>query len=246
MMITAFLVLGVLAGHNSPDRAVGCDQCGVRYSAVQATIVRLQTSPKAHDREDAAENLGKVKWTCHPEVVHALAASLLCDPKDDVREEAAESLRKMGACDPEAHLALRKAAASDRDLGVRKKSRRALASLPNRCVAGCAVCGPSPVTPTKRILADGSYIVPGSERIVDPGTPAVLEPIESTPVDRRPSIVPDELPPPPPTPVPSTRAQRIAPPVPAEPAPIIRRSSEKPVIRTAPSDDLPPLEPPSR
>ena len=248
-------IIGMLALVVAQSPVVGspvCGSCGVRWVAIDSNIARLKGSHRPHEREDAAEVLGRVKWMCHPEVVHALADALRFDPKDDVREEAAESLERMGACDPEAHLALRKAALSDRDGGVRKKSRKALASLPSRCLADCMVCGPTPVTPTKRLLTDGSYIVPGSERIVE-STPGLLEPVQPSPVPiptRRPSAVldPEDTPPPPPTPVvvPPPAVQSNRNPAPLPPAAsdaAVRRSSAKPVAPPVPSS-VPPLEGP--
>ena len=119
-----------------------CESCGVRLAAIGSTIDRLKASPRPHVRADAAADLARVRWTCHPEVVLALSDALLFDRKDDVREQAAESLARLGACDPVAHLSLRRAAMTDRDGEVRQEARKALASLPARCVADCPLCGP--------------------------------------------------------------------------------------------------------
>jgi hypothetical protein len=220
-----------------------CESCGVRFVAIGATIEQLKSSPRPHVREDAAEALARVRWTCHPEVVHALSDALMFDPKDDVREQAAESLAKMGACDPSAHQALRRAAMADRDGGVRREARKALASLPARFDIDCPLCNPVP-TVSKRPLPTGEVIVPGSVRIIESdrtNTPESYGPALTTP--------PEDVPPPPPTPVPSpSQTSRIVPPATPSNRPRpdveVRRSSAKPVL--PPPTELPPLEGPAR
>ena len=240
--LTAMLLLTQI-GFGSPvgGRAVVvspvCESCGGRFVAIGATIERLKSSPRPHVREDAAEALARVRWTCHPEVVHALSDALMFDPKDDVREEAAESLAKMGACDLSAHQALRRAAMADRDGGVRHEAKKALASLPARFEIDCPLCGPVP-TVSKRPLPSGEMIVPGSVTIIESdrtNTPDSNEPALTTPLE--------DVPPPPPTPVPSpSRTSRVIPPATPSGKPHldveIRRSIAKPV--------LPPLEGPAR
>ena len=130
-------------GHDAP-RPGCCDVCGIRRAAVLTEITRLQTCPNWRKRDDAAHALRKVNWHCHPEVVDALAYSLLRDCEEEVREEAAETLAKLAPCTPVAHQALMQAADCDPDHATRKWARRALKAMAGRCEAPCQVCGPTP------------------------------------------------------------------------------------------------------
>ena len=142
VIVLAQAFLG-MHGHDAP-RPGCCDVCGVRQAAVLAEITRLQTCPNWRKRDDAAHALRKVDWHCHPEVVDALAYSLLRDCEEEVREEAAETLAKLAPCTPVAHQALTQAADCDPDHATRKWARRALKAMAGRCEAPCQVCGPTP------------------------------------------------------------------------------------------------------
>src|SRR4051794_34995049 len=98
-----------LHGHHDSGRAI-CDSCGVQESVALATITRLQTSPRWRERHNAAHALRRYDWRCHPDVVGALAFSMLNDTCEEVREEAAQSLTRMAPCLPVAHAALDRAA----------------------------------------------------------------------------------------------------------------------------------------
>jgi hypothetical protein len=229
----AVLISVVLAGQiDDRPLAAACEACGVRYSSIENTIHRLRTARKTDDREDAARALGRVRWQCHPEVVIALCNSLLGDPKDDVREEAAEALERLRAPLAEAHAALRRAAMTDSDSGVRKKSRRALQALPR-----------------ETIVTTREYVVPGSVRVLKSVPPEQLNPVEPSlresvrPVPSE-IIPPEDVPPPPPTPatVPPARSSRTTPPGDGA----IRRSSAKPVVSPPALEGIAPLEGPKR
>jgi hypothetical protein len=253
-----------------PSVVVRCDECGVRLSVVATTIDRLRTSRRDGDREDAARALRSVKWTCHPEVVHALSESLMRDPDGGVRRESAESLTRLAPCDPEATASLRSAAIGDRNLFVRLQAKKALRVMVDRCIADCDACEPVPIAgpagvavrvpipgPARRFVPTTEVVGPGVHVLVNPKPPVILKrlPIVSTPIpsfeppepslDRTPR--PDELPPPVPTPAPTPGPSTpIRPPLPPENGtrvPNERRASAKPVI---PHSDLPPLEGPRR
>ena len=142
VVVLAQAFLG-MHGHDAP-RPGCCDVCGIRRAAVLTEITRLQTCPNWRKRDDAAHALRKVDWHCHPEVVDALAYSLLRDCEEEVREEAAETLAKLAPCTPVAHQALKQAADCDPDHATRKWARRALKAMAGRCEAPCQVCGPTP------------------------------------------------------------------------------------------------------
>jgi hypothetical protein len=169
---------------------------------VTRRIVALQKSPRWRDRDRAAQELRHVDWRAHPEVVGALAFSLLNDPEEEVREEAAESLARMRPCLPEAREALR-IAATDRDLMTRKWARRGLAALPAACRVPCPVVvepADAPPPPPPR-----PYRAPG----VEPPTEVIPDgPIEST-VPPPPADELEPLPPPNPN-----AARRATPPAP--------------------------------
>jgi hypothetical protein len=245
---------------------VRCDECGVRPAVVAATIERLRTSRRDGDREDAARALRNVRWTCHPEVVHALSESLLRDRDGGVRRESAESLTRLAPCDPEASVALRSAATGDRNLFVRAQAKKALRAMADRGVADCDECGPIPPTgpagvavrvpipgPARRFVPTTEVVGPGVHIVVNPKPPIIIRraPIVSTPIvsaeaaelplDRTPQA--DVKPPPAPTPGPSRPIPPPLPPETVKPLPSERRESAKPVI---PPSDLPPLEGPKR
>jgi hypothetical protein len=253
-----------------PPVVVRCGDCGVRLSVVATTIDRLRTSRRDGDREDAARALRNVKWTCHPEVVHALSDSLLHDPDGGVRRESAESLTKLAPCDPEARIALRSAASGDRNLFVRHQAKKALRTMADRCDSDCNACGPVPPPgqagiavrvpipgPARRFVPTTEVVGPGLHVVVNPSPPVFVRrgPIVSTPsrsaeatepsLDRTPRL--EELPPPVPTPAqspgPSIPIRSSLPPETGTRVPNDRRASAKPVI---PPSDLPPLEGPRR
>jgi hypothetical protein len=192
-----------VGGHGHHDaRAGACDSCGARNGVVLATIAKLQTSPRWRERDDAANDLRDFDWHCHPEVVGALAYTLLNDPEEEVREEAAESLAKMAPCLPVAHAALSRAAECDRDHATRHWARKGLKALRGRCEGTCRVCGPAD---------DGEFLTPGPivDETIMPGLPVVpgktlmgpqvdsgLETITPLPpLDRPGRISPNPLPP---------------------------------------------------
>jgi hypothetical protein len=227
------LILGqaALGGHGHHDaRAGACDSCGARNGVVLATLAKLQTSPRWRERDDAANDLRDFDWHCHPEVVEALAFTLLNDPEEEVREEAAESLAKMAPCLPVAHAALSRAAECDRDHATRHWARKGLKAIRGRCEGACQVCGPD---------AGGEFLAPGpivGETIL-PGLPIVpgktlMEPqVDSRVESIRPLPPPDE-------------PGRISP----EPLPPLDAPGEPaPIPPTNPSDETLeplPLEPP--
>ncbi len=179
-------------GHDAP-RPGCCDVCGVRQAAIITQITRMQTCPNWRKRDNAAHALRKVDWHCHPEVVDALAYSLLRDPEEEVREEVAETLAKLAPCTPVAQQALRQAAECDPDHATRKWARRALKAMSGRCEAPCQVCGPTPggfaVSPRVGVpqdfpepeLAPGEILVPQSGGDVLPAPP--MDPIAVPPAD---------------------------------------------------------------
>jgi hypothetical protein len=216
-MISANLGLALILGlaatglddHKNP-RPGRCDDCGVETGSVLRRIQVLQGSPREEAREDAAEDLRKLDWRCHPGAVLALSEALIRDPSHDVREEAAESLGRMAPCVPAAHEALSRAAAVDPDRGVRKEARKALGSMGRGCMAACRACGPASagsVFPAPPIIPDDwmPFLAPGKgptqARLTipdqDPGPR--LEPLPPALPDL---TSPIETVPPPPTPVP--------------------------------------------
>jgi hypothetical protein len=130
--------------------------------------------------------LRRYDWSCHPEIVLALAAALQTDCQEEVREEAAETLAKLDPppCVPEVHAALARAARCDPDHATRKWARRALARVDDGCRSECSFCEPDspgyvverPVFPSGvfPLPRNGAYIVPGS-RIQVPVSPPLIE-----------------------------------------------------------------------
>jgi len=160
--------------------------------AIINQITLMQTCPNWRKRDDAAHALRKVDWHCHPEVVDALAYTLLRDPEEEVREEAAETLAKLVPCTPVAHQALRQSAECDPDHATRKWARKALKAIAGRCEAPCNICGPTPggfavapqVVPREfpePQLAPGEILVPQSGSDVLPSPP--LDSIVVPPAD---------------------------------------------------------------
>lgn len=134
-------------GHHARPVSACCDVCGVESAKVFSAIRTLQAHPRWRTRDDAAHDLRKFDWRCHPEILAALSHALLTDCEEEVREEAAEALAKIEPppCSPEVHAALDRAALCDPDHATRKQARKALARLGRRCVAPCSVCGPEVV-----------------------------------------------------------------------------------------------------
>ena len=184
------LALTGLGGHGSHKAREGaCDTCGVETRAMIAEIQCLQSSPRGRKREEAAKDLRKVDWHCHPEVVSALATALLTDGKDNVREEAAESLGKMAASTPEAHQALTTASAGDPDRGVRHEARKALKRLKSRCDGTCVVCGPAPGGIAPTAPPDRAIVVPDDQPPAQLVLPPNLGPPELLPAEPVPPLV---------------------------------------------------------
>ncbi|MCA1686119.1 MAG: HEAT repeat domain-containing protein, partial [Planctomycetia bacterium] len=145
----------------------------------------LQTSSRPETREDAAHDLREVDWRCHPEVLGALAYSLLHDGDEEVREEAAESLTKMRACVPVVHAALSQAATLDPDGPTRREARRGLRNFVRHCDGACKLCGTT-VTATR-------VVVPG------PSVPRPLDDLPASPPLPPPPPLDSSVTPPPPT-----------------------------------------------
>jgi hypothetical protein len=244
--------------------AVLCGECGVKVAAVAALMDELRTAPRGCDREDAARALRQIAWKCHPEVVIGLSDSLLHDPDGCVRREAAESLTKLGACQAESHLALQRAATSDRNLFVRAQAKRGLKLLSRRCEGDCQVCetgtsiarGSALPVIVQRSLPTTQINVPGVHIVVTPGRafglelgrrrPArelVLTP-QADPGPRELAPIPEEVPPFSPRPTAPQPPQPGAS-VPAPSQPVERRSSQKPAP-APPATELPPLIGPSQ
>jgi hypothetical protein len=189
--------------------AVGCcDACGIETARVDGLILRLKTSPRWQDRDNAAHALRKVKAVCHPEAVAALSFAMLKDCHEEVREEAAETLADLAPCDPFAHEAVSIAATRDPDHATRKQARKALARMSNRCETACQVCddGPSfaggPPIRIDPIVVDpiriDPIIIDGSSRI-DPTQPGDMNETDTYPADvpANPELSPiEEVPPP--------------------------------------------------
>ena len=166
MIATSWGVVWVLAqtvcgphGHRLAETG-SCDACGVETAAVTGEILRMQHSPNWRARDNAAHALRRLDWRCHPEVVAALAFTLLHDPEDEVRAEAAQSLTRMAPCLPVAHEALNRAAARDPSLHARLQARRGLRVLGNRCAGTCQACRPEALVPVIPGTGPGPVEVP--------------------------------------------------------------------------------------
>jgi hypothetical protein len=179
------------SGHHK-SAACCCDVCGVEKAEIHSLIANLQRCPRWRQRHNAAHDLRKYDWECHPEIINALTTALLVDCDDDVREEAAQSLRKLAACTPTAHAALDRAAHCDPDWGTRFWARRALAVIKRNCDGACAVCRTGPGV----VVVPGSLrepflspaLVPTKVRILpaQPGA-ALLQPLDPPPVTTSPA-----------------------------------------------------------
>ncbi|HMB06233.1 MAG TPA: hypothetical protein VKP69_21175, partial [Isosphaeraceae bacterium] len=160
--VVLILAQSVFGGHgHEPSGPARCDVCGAEAAAVRAQILRMQTSPKWRARDDAAHALRKFDWRCHPEVVEALAYTLLHDCEEEVREEAAQSLTKMVPCLAVAHEALNRAADDDADHSTRCWARKGLRALGGRCEGTCKVCGPDLVGPVTPLPAGHASVISG-------------------------------------------------------------------------------------
>jgi hypothetical protein len=206
--VVLILAQSVCGGHgHEPSGPACCDVCGIETAAVTEQIIRMQKSPNWRARDNAAHALRKFDWRCHPEVVEALAYTLLHDDEEEVREETAQSLTKMAPCLAVAHEALNRAANCDPDHSTRRWARKGLRALEGRCERTCKVCGPEvvgPVTPLparRESVISGPTIVPGEVAKPAPVfTPTPAPPPEATsgPPSGLPSLVaPGETPMPP-------------------------------------------------
>jgi hypothetical protein len=191
--IVAQAMLGWGGGHDPvPDSS---EARVVENAAILAQVARLQTSPRRRDRDHAAHALRKVDWRCHPEVVGALAYSLLHDPEEEVREEAAQSLTRMAPCLAVAHEALSRAADADPDHSTRHWARKGLKALGRRCEGLCKVCGQTVVGPGAPIPGGPAIPVPASlPAPVEAVIPPIIDPADVPPSD--PPAPPPDRPPP--------------------------------------------------
>ena len=191
--IVAQSVLGWSGGHDpEPDP---CEARGVEDAAILAQVARLQTSPSRRDRDHAAHALRKVDWRRHPEVVGALAYSLLHDPEEEVREEDAQSLTRMAPSLAVAHEALSRAADADPDHSTRRWARKGLKTLGRRCEDPCKVCGPAVVGPVAPIPGGPSIPAPASlPAPVEAVRPPIINP-DDVPTSDPPAPPPDQPPP---------------------------------------------------
>ena len=240
-MIVATLSMAVIVAQSAVwnETAVevvpgSCATCGVKNSAVVEQIVRLQKCPNGRERERAAKALRHFDWHCHPDMLGALAYSLLHDPDRSVRREAAETLVRTEACAPEVHLAFQRAATSDPSLLTRLWARRGLRSLKHHCNGTCSACdaaGMSVVTlPGGPVIESGPKIESGP----------LIEPVPTVP----PGSVLESAPGPMPLDEPAAKAPQAAP----GPPPI--DSSVRPRVERAPSppaaSELGPLPDPDK
>lgn len=175
--------------HRKPVVAT-CDDCGVESARIFNLIETLQHNPNWRRRDDAAHELRRFDWKCHPVVAEVLATALLSDCHPEVREEAAESLAKIKPCLPIVHEALARAT-RDRDLCTRLNAKRALKNLGRNCKGDCRVCDPTVLVQERTILRS-PFALP-------------TEPIDVQP---RMEIEPETLP----DPIPDTRLEPLPPP----------------------------------
>lgn len=172
------------------EKAIKCSECGIVTCELAEDLARLKADPEARGRVRAARNLRRVDWKCHPEVVDALAASLLSDCKAKVRTEAAESLVKMAPCLASAHYALARAAKCDGSLCTRIWAKKGVKKLANRCEGKCTVCSPGVVVGDPRAVdSDEPTLRPAQE------APAAEAPPVVEPAPVSPPPVPEALPP---------------------------------------------------
>ena len=169
------LALGQVAEGTVVSPPAVCSDCGVRSGTILDLVVILQKAPDWHRRERAAHDLRRVDWHCHPDVVGALAYSLLNDPEGEVREEAAESLAKMRPNDPGAIEALKRAAGCD---PYRQARRAAIRGLNAYSLADRGVIRPDgPLAVTGRLMFMPARLI--QQHVILP--PGIL---------RRPIVVP--------------------------------------------------------
>ncbi len=171
-----------------------CETCGVSEPGLAADLTALSTNPDEHERTRAARNLKNVDWRCHPEVVATLSTALMVDCCGSVRRAAAESLAKMAPCTPEAHMALSKAAASDKSLRARLWAKKGLKRIGKRCKAPCSVCGTTLVQTTPGVIVSPQDET-GSAAPLEPAPEPSLTPLPGgssavTPGDEAPPPVP--------------------------------------------------------
>ena len=119
-----------------------CDRCGMASNKVQGEIDRLLGARHSWTRDDAAHDLRRFDWRCHPEILDALVTALLRDPKAHVRSEAAQTLLAIEPvpCLPGVHAALAKAASGEPNLCARLWVRKALKRIERKCPAPCSAC----------------------------------------------------------------------------------------------------------
>jgi HEAT repeats len=186
MMVATLSVVLIVAqsaaGWHEPviddGRTGGCQACGVESGWVVEQLVRLQRGATWLERERGARSLRQLDGRCHPEVLGALAYSLLHDPNRSVRREVAETLVKLGACDPTVHQAMKRAATCDPSLLTRLWARKGLSLQKRRCEGACGVCA----TPGEIIVDLPDSGTRGSGQVIAPepaGIPSVG--IESAP-----------------------------------------------------------------
>jgi hypothetical protein len=178
-----------ISGHHAKKQQC-CDVCGVEKAEIAGLITVLQTCPKWRARHDAAHDLRKYDWQCHPEITEVLTTALLADCDKEVREEAAQSLKKLAACTPASHAALQRAATCDTDWATRFWARRALATMKHKCKGACTVCGPGSMRQGPPVLigepALGPQAIPGAVEVVPPNDPSRPEPPSPRPATCRP------------------------------------------------------------
>jgi hypothetical protein len=202
---TAFLVLapgwGGHLGHRSARPAACCDACGMETAAVAAQISVLQTCPNWRVRDNAAHDLRKFDWRCHPQVASALAAALVNDREEEVREEAAQSLTKLAPRLPEVHAALRYAADRDPDHATRRWARKGLKALGGPCMGTCALCG---TTAGPVVIEAPTVVAPATPAPAGAPEPGLLPPADPSPPLPPPAAEPGSRPAsPPPAEVPA-------------------------------------------
>jgi hypothetical protein len=204
-VLTAQSALG-FSGHDRPKPGC-CDVCGVENARVSSLLVALQTCPQWRARHDAAHDLRKFDWHCHPEIIDGLTTALLTDCDQEVREESAQSLKKLAACTPTSHAALQRAAKCDPDWATRFWAKRALAAIKHKCPKDCEVCQPGVVVGVPVVGAPP--VIQGEPAL---GTPLVPEALDAVPPNEAmrppstlvpaPDLPPADLPPPAPGPSP--------------------------------------------
>lgn len=144
--------MSLLGTHHTATCERACESQAI---TVARLIQQLQHCPNWRVRDDAAHELRRFAWKCHPGLAEALATALVTDPEEEVREEAAESLKVIKPCLPIVQSALERAANCDRDFATRHQARKALRGL-GHCSASCSWCGVKAPQP----IANGPILVP--------------------------------------------------------------------------------------